>query len=554
MARPGIWIFILVGAAAFLQLFSTFLRVYSREYGVTRFITIGREFDARGIGVFRATPKYMGPTDRWGFDGQFYAELALDPLLRDPQLKIALDDPPYRARRILTSWLAWMGGLGKPFWILNVYASLNLVFWIGFAVLLARLFQPYGWVGVGGFAAMLLTCGIIESIHGALTDFPGFTLLALALMMGGAGGAAVLALAALAREPNLLGIVGFWCYRSPWLAAIRKNVQLGLIVALPLALWVAYVASRFPPEQSIAGNNLTWPLWGIMGKLGEFSVHAGNGDIRWSHWYTELFTNEHLHALLTIVAVLTQSVYLFTRREWNNRIWQVGAIFVPYFLCISSIPWESHFTITRHALPITLAFNLVLAMRARRTWLLWFVLGNCFVPYGVYQFAMYAHEDANPAPVECQVILDRLPVPAIKVRFDQGWSVHEWTHRSIWRWGAENHTWRWGVAAHTTVTMVNPTAQTFAVALSFATKSISRRDLKVAVRGVDEWSTPAMQARQFVQTGRFLLPPGETVICFESSNPPVSPGTGGEDRRLSFMLQDLTAELTAVPPQNNSGP
>jgi hypothetical protein len=533
-ARPGIWAFVIVGAVAFVQLLTTYVRGYAPGCGITKFIIIGHEFDARGLAVFRSTPKYIGPNDRWGFDGQFYAELALDPLLRDPQLKTALDDPPYRSRRILTSWLAWAGGLGRPFWILNAYAALNLVFWIGFAVLLARLFRPHGWPGLTGFAAMLLTCGIIESLHGSLTDFPGFTLLTLALMVGGTGGAVILALATLTREPNILGLVGLWEYRPPWLPAIRRNVWLGLLAGLPLALWVAYVVSRFPAEDSITGNNLAWPFLGIMGKLGEFSVHAANGDIHWTRWYSELFASDALHALLTIIAVLTQSIYLYTHREWENRIWRVGAVFVPYFICISSIPWESHFTITRHALPITLAFNLVLAMRARRGWLVWFLLGNCFVPYGVYRFANEGGAVTVPL-AEYQMVSSQTPAPALQVRFGNGWSAEEWDRR---------HSWRWGLAQHATLVLVNPTAQPVEARLSFQTRSICSRDLVIRVRGAELWSMQAMRPVVPVETGRFLLPPGETVVDFESHTPTVASGHLRDDRQLSFMVTDLQVELS----------
>jgi hypothetical protein len=539
-ARPGIWAFVVVGAAAFLQLLSTFVRVYSPEYGITKFLVVGHEFDRRGLSVFQSTPKYIGPGDRWGFDGQFYAELALDPLLRDPQLKTALDDPPYRSRRILTSWLAWLGGCGRPFWILNVFAGINLVFWIGFAVLLTRLFRPYGWAGVAGFAAMLMTCGIIESLRSSLTDFPGFVLVTLSMMVGGTGGAGVLALASLTREPNILGIVGLWEYRPPWLATIKRNVLLGVIVGLPLALWAVYVMSRFPAEHSITGDNLTWPLRGIMGKLGEFSVHAVNGDIAWKAWYSELFTNEPLHSLLTIIAVLTQSIYLFTHREWNNRFWRVGAIFVLYFLCISSISWESHFTITRHALPITLAFNLILAMQARRGWLVWFLLGNCFVPYGIYQFATYGHGAAG-SPVEYHVVSIQPSAPALQVRFAEGWSPEEWTR---------THTWRWGVARHATLTIVNPTSRPFEASLAFTTRSICSRDLDVSVRGTGRWSTRSTQTDLRFQTGRFLLPPGETAVAFDTPTPPVPSGHRGDDRILSFRVKDLEIELSPPPPGN----
>jgi hypothetical protein len=535
-ARPGIWVFVLLGAAAFAELLSAYVRVYTPEYGITKFLVVGHEFNRRGLAVFRSTPKYMIPHDRWGFDGQFYAELALDPLLRDPQLKIALDDPSYRSRRILTSWLAWAGGLGKPFWILNVYAALNLVFWIGFVVLLTRLFRPYGWAGVAGFAAMLLTCGIIESVRSSLTDFPGYVLMTLSMMIGGAGGAGVLALSSLAREPNILAVVGLWKYRPPWLAAIKRNALLAAIAGLPLALWVTYVIWRFPIKHSITGNNLTWPLRGIMGKLGEFSVHATNGDIAWRQWYSQLYTSEDLHALLTIIAVLTQSIYLYTHREWENRFWRIGAVFVPFFLCISSIPWERHFTITRHALPITLAFNLVLAMRPRRGWVVWFVLGNCFVPYGIFLYSSYGHGAAG-SPVEYRVTSVEPSAQAPRVQFAQGWSAEEWTG---------SHTWRWSVERHATLTIVNPTQQTLAASVSFSTRTICPRDLEVSVRGVRLGTVQLLRHDQPFQSGRFLLPPGQTAVDFESSVPAVPSGNPNDRRYLSFRVKDL--QIAVSPP------
>jgi len=42
------------------------------------------------------------------YDGQFYAQRALDPLLRDPLTDRAMDLAPFRARRILFSWTAYL--------------------------------------------------------------------------------------------------------------------------------------------------------------------------------------------------------------------------------------------------------------------------------------------------------------------------------------------------------------------------------------------------------------------------------------------------------------
>ncbi len=555
MARPGFWVFVLVGAAAFFLLFSTYARVYSPAFGITKFLRIGPEFASRGIAVFRATPKYVETSGRWGFDGQFYAELGLDPLLRDPQLGTALDSPAYRSRRILLPWLAWLGGLGHPSWVLNVYAALNLVFWAGFAVMMAILFRPHGWAGLAGFAAMLMTYGVIESMRSSLTDFPGFVLMTLALMIGGAGGAGVLALAALAREPYVAGIVGLWDYRPPWLPTARRNLVLALIAGVPLGLWFAYVLSRFPADERLAGGNLAWPMQGIMAKLGEISARAQHGDIRWSEWYSEFYSSEALNALLTIVSTLTQCVFLLTHREWSNRIWRAGAIFVPYYLCIGYIPWEGDLTGARHALPITLAFNLVLAIRPRRSWLAWFLLGNCFVPYGVHLFWTEGHSAAS-APSEYRIestlpaassvdssVPGRQPqtpkpdpVASISLHFDQGWSGEEWTRK---------HTWRWGVAKHATLTLSNAADRPVEARLSFVTRSICLRDLRISVRGAELWSAPAVQAKVSVETPGFLLPPGMTVVDFDSSERPVESGTRNDDRRLSFLVQDLQISLSA---------
>jgi energy-coupling factor transporter ATP-binding protein EcfA2 len=49
----------------------------------------------------------------YGYDGAYYVQLALYPTLENPELAKAIDNLPYRARRILFSWVAWLVGLGQ---------------------------------------------------------------------------------------------------------------------------------------------------------------------------------------------------------------------------------------------------------------------------------------------------------------------------------------------------------------------------------------------------------------------------------------------------------
>jgi hypothetical protein len=99
-------------AAAFLASAAAY---YSPATGLTFFIEFPAESHGRELPIVQAIPHHDHPGSA-GYDGQFYAQLAIDPLITDPAIDRALDDPPYRARRILFSWTAHLVGLGQPRW------------------------------------------------------------------------------------------------------------------------------------------------------------------------------------------------------------------------------------------------------------------------------------------------------------------------------------------------------------------------------------------------------------------------------------------------------
>lgn len=530
------WSFILAGAVAFLFLLNTYVGIWAPEFGLTKLIVIGRYFDERGLAVFRATPKYVG--SEWGFDGQFYAEMALDPLLRDPQLKLALDNPPYRARRILLPWLAAVLGLGRPFWVLNAYALLNLIFWAGYAVLIGRLFRPYGWPGLMGFCVMLVTCGIIESMQASLTDFPGFVLMTLAVAIGGMGGSVVMALAGLARETSILGLAGIFDFQKPWKRSLRRNLRYGAVAAIPILLWYLYIERHFQIHAPVDGGNIDWPLKGMLEKLAKFRVSAADGSNIWTHYgFTDLYRSESLNALLTMVATLTQCVFLLTYRDWQNRFWRMAIVFVPFFLCIGYPAWESHFTVTRHALPITLAFNLLLAMRPRKAWVIWFILGNCFMPYGAYHFYSLARENPVPPP-EFAVASPKIPGGPIGVEYGEGWSAREWNGRDAWRWATGN----------ASLKLLNPTSQSLFLEIGFVSKSVIPRDLMITDGHKNLWTGKLDRVRRTVAIPRFSVPPGETVLRFVTPQEPARPDKSEDIRLLTFELFDPSFRVTAETP------
>lgn len=539
LRSPPRWAFALAALAAFAFLVRVYVGIWTPEHGITKFLRVGREFDDRGTKVFRETPKFVDPypAHRWGFDGQLYAEMALDPLLLDPHMHVALDNPPYRAQRILLSWIAWGLGLGKPFWILNAYAAVNLIFWIWFAWLAGRLFSPHGWSGLAGYAAVLVTCGVIESMQASLTDLPSFTLILAALMAGGTTGAWLLSLAALVRSTSLIGFVGLAKLTPPWGEALRKNLRLGLIAVVPLAIWIGYVLWRFRGrEVGFDGGNLDLPFRGMMEKLGEFSVTAFRGPIRWHRFFFELYKSYDLHALLTIISMITQIVFVALHRQWRNPLWLWGAVTAVYFSCISFLSWESHFTITRHALPMTLVFNLLLAMRPSKAWVLWFLLGNCFVPFGVRYFdGMREFHSPPPLPEFVIEAPASGATKAIEVRYGEGWTSQQWWPDS---------TWRWARGERATIVLRNESTRTVRADFRFIARSFHAREFEVTLADKSVLRTRLGAGRRGIALKSLELPPGETALRFTASGE-TSKADDGTPGEVTFAVENPQLVIVA---------
>src|SRR5262245_44449285 len=94
-----------IAAAAFFL--SGVASYYNPETGFTQLIGFGGNFAEEALPAVKAAPHHIYE-DSWGYDGQFYAQLATDPLLRDPELATAIDAPAFRARRMLFCWSAYI--------------------------------------------------------------------------------------------------------------------------------------------------------------------------------------------------------------------------------------------------------------------------------------------------------------------------------------------------------------------------------------------------------------------------------------------------------------
>lgn len=176
--------------------------------GLTYFIAFGSELEAKRLPRVRPLHPYVHE-DSAGYDGQYYAQLAVDPTLRDPALPAAIDNLPYRARRILFPAVAFVAGGGRPEWILPAYAALNFVCWPLLACVLLQWFPPRSWENLLRWAGVLFSAGLLASVRYAVVDGPALLLLALAVALLERGrprtGLALLALGGLGKETSLLG-------------------------------------------------------------------------------------------------------------------------------------------------------------------------------------------------------------------------------------------------------------------------------------------------------------------------------------------------------------
>ncbi len=232
-----------------LALCALFLGAVARFYhpglGFTALIGFpeGRDYEAPAL---QAIPHYVYPEGA-SYDGQFYAQRALDPLVRDPLVDRAMDLAPFRARRILFSWTACLLGVGRPAWIIEAYALQNVAAWLLLALLLARWMPPRTPRGLALWAACLFSHGLLWSVRFALLDGPSLVLTAIAVVLierqSHLLSALVVGLNGLARETNVLGIVAQPLPRS-WPGWWRLAVAVALAV-LPLLLWEDYLRSIY---------------------------------------------------------------------------------------------------------------------------------------------------------------------------------------------------------------------------------------------------------------------------------------------------------------------
>lgn len=497
---------------------------YVSGYGFTYLIGVGEETplaidwaEERDVVVYK---HFRSP----GYDAQYYAQLALDPMLSDPELVDSVDNLSYRARRILFAWSAYLGGFGQPNLILNVFALQNVVCWGVLGILLWRWFPPvdldraFRWFGI------MLSIGACFSVFSALVDAPSLLLLALALKWIEQGhkwrATAILALGGLAKETNVLGAAALapsdWKSGQGWGHAVLR----GAVVAVPVIVWFAILRWRLPEQGQLAGaRNFALPFvdWGY--RWQELWGAATADKIDWKYLPAAMAT----HLSLTV-----QAAFLLGWWRWRDAGWRLTVPFAALTLVLGAAVWEGYpGASSRVLLPMLLGFNL-LVPKGRR-WVALLVLGNLTMWFGPTSIEPKLEELHSINIVNRSALIPAGELQELAVEFPRPWHRAESNGDDHWRWSEDD----------VDIVLNNPYAVPLQIEVRGQWSAHSGRMAYLKQGDQVLWQQQLGKPPADWRVVGVILPPGKSALRIESDTPP-SETDPSDSRRLAVCLRRLS--------------
>ncbi len=220
--------------------------------------------------------KYI--SNKFGYDGQFYYRLALDPFSNEERVQgIRFDIPPWRQQRILLPVLTWAVARGDPELTATVMLAINLLAVAAITIVGGALLCSFG---LSPWPALLLAFypGFATSIERFLSEPLSCLLLLLSLLSLAykkvAWGGVILVLAVLARETALaaaLAMAGMWFLQSIFPIKTDHWKAPGAVYWLPAIItyifWQIWLQNHWSASAffvPVQNSLLVWPFAGII--------------------------------------------------------------------------------------------------------------------------------------------------------------------------------------------------------------------------------------------------------------------------------------------------
>jgi hypothetical protein len=338
---------------------------------ITKFILVGRHF-----ATLSQLPRGVAVAPTYGYDGQFFYRLALNPVNFSHIAYGIRVDQPYRYMRIGYPWLTWLVSFGQHVLVPVMLVVINIVA-IGAIGYLGGMFARQG--GRHALAGLVL-----PAYFGLLTSLSRDTAepLAAACLLGGllairarrpvlAG--LLLAYGALTRESVMVAVAAVAIVDFIGVIRRRRSVRPGrddLAWALPTAAFVAWqvvvkvAVGRFPLLVDANGNTgspFITPLKAVEHNFTHINLHHFE---QYDLWFLEL-------AILILLAVAALGSLRSTNAPVHERLALV--LYMIEICVVSPSTWYSLDADLRSFIEVYLLAAIILLGTPRhrfRAWLL----------------------------------------------------------------------------------------------------------------------------------------------------------------------------------------
>jgi hypothetical protein len=506
-----------------------FLWICSQFYvpgkGFTYLVMFGGKESARYVPALKAINHYE-QEDSYGYDAQYYAQIAMRPWLSNRRLQAAVDSLPYRARRILFCWTAYGLAWGDAERALHIYSVQNIFCWLALAVVLLRWFPANSWENFIRWFGVMFSFGLCFSVRGSLVDGPSLLLIALGLLLIEIGrpwwAALLLGAAGLGKETNLLAAGALPLPRANFHSWLMAGVRF-LVAIIPLLLWMEVLWFWLGSTGDAGHRNFDLP----------FAAYVTKWKQTIAQWETEGVGSVAQWSILMLIAMSVQWLYFVLRPRWSEPWWRVGFAYAMLMAVVGDAVWEGYpGAASRVLLPMTLAFNIAVPRGRKLGWWVVLLLGNLTVLFSSDTLKPPGRESFRVSgPRELRMVEGEKP--GIDARFDDAeWYLPERSRLEYWRWSR-------GPAA---ITFHNPHAFPIRADISFDLKSNDERTVTLRSGETALWSGATVRALQEVEIRDVRLEPGTTVWKLETNQPAKFPANG-DPRKMAFSLRNLKIKI-----------